>query len=130
MAHIVFSIAKKNDAEPMLMIEAAFRLAGGFFPVSHITKRIVVVDDDVNVRDLEDVEWAIWTRVAEASKFRVIPNVESWELERCAKDGHGSLRLGVDATMDMEDREKLRRPVIPGAGKVRLADYLNKKSAA
>ena len=130
MAHIVISISKRDDAEPMALIEAAFKAAGGFFPVSHITKRIVVVDDDVNVHDLNDVEWAIWTRVADAGKFRVIPDVESWELERCAKDGRGSLRLGVDATMDMDDREKLQRPIIPGADKVKLADYLNKKSAA
>ncbi|MEO8444608.1 MAG: UbiD family decarboxylase [Gammaproteobacteria bacterium] len=130
MAHIVISISKKNDAEPMALIEAAFKAAGGFFPVSHITKRIVVVDDDIDVHDLNDVEWAIWTRVAAAGKFRVIPDVESWELERCAKDGRGSLRLGVDATMDMEDRGKLLRPVIPGADKVRLADYISKKTAA
>lgn len=130
MAHIVISISKQNDAEPMALMEAAFKAAGGFFPVSHITKRIVVVDDDVNVHDLNDVEWAIWTRVAAASKFRVIPDVESWELERCAKDGKGSLRLAVDATMDMEDREKLQRPVIPGADKVKLADYLSRKTAA
>lgn len=130
MAHIVISISKKNDAEPMALLEAAFKAAGGFFPVSHITKRIVVVDDDVNVHDLNDVEWAIWTRVADASKFRVIPDVESWELERCAKDGRGSLRLAVDATMDMADREKLQRPIIPGADKIRLGDYLDKKSAA
>lgn len=130
MAHIVISIAKKNDAEPGLLMDAAFKAAGGFFPVGHITKRIVVVDDDVNVHDLNDVEWAIWTRIAESSKFRVIPDVESWELERCAKDGRGSLRLAVDATMDMEDREKLQRPIIPGADKVKLADYLSKKTAA
>ncbi len=130
MAHIVISISKRSDAEPMALIEAAFKAAGGFFPVSHITKRIVVVDDDINVHDLNDVEWAIWSRVAEASKFRVIPNVESWELERCAKEGRGSLRVGIDATMDMEDREKLQRPIIPGAAKIKLADYLNKKSAA
>ncbi len=130
MAHIVMSITKQNDAEPMALMEAAFKAAGGFFPVSHITKRIVVVDDDVNVHDLNDVEWAIWTRVAAAGKFRVIPDVESWELERCAKDGRGSLRLAVDATMDMEDREKLQRPIIPGADKVKLADYLSKKTAA
>jgi hypothetical protein len=28
--------------------------------------------------------------------------------------------------MDMEDREKLKRPLIPGAAGVRLADYLGK----
>jgi len=130
MAHIVISIAKRDDAEPMALMEAAFKAAGGFFPVSHITKRIVVVDDDVDVHDLNEVEWAIWTRIADAAKYRVIPDVESWELERCAKDGRGSLRLAVDATMDMEDREKLQRPIIPGAGKVQLADYVSKKTAA
>ncbi len=130
MAHIVISIRKQSDAEPMALMEAAFKAAGGFFPVSHITKRIVVVDDDVNVHDLNDVEWAIWSRIADARKFRVIPDVESWELERCAKDGKGSLRLAVDATMDMEDRQKLQRPIIPGADKVKLADYLGRKTAA
>ncbi|MBN8279659.1 MAG: UbiD family decarboxylase [Gammaproteobacteria bacterium] len=130
MAHIVIAITKTSDAEPMAVIEAAFAAAGGFFPVSHITKRIVVVDDDVNVHDLDDVEWAIWSRVADARKYRVIPDVESWELERCAKEGRGSLRLGIDATMDMEDRDKLRRPVIPGADRISLADYLDRKSAA
>jgi 2,5-furandicarboxylate decarboxylase 1 len=130
MLHLVMSIRKKNDAEPGELIEAAFKAAGGFFPVSRITKRVIVVDDDVNVHDLADVEWAVWSRVAEASKYRVIPDVESWELERCAKEGRGSLRLGIDGTMDMEDREKLQRPLIPGAEKVRLADYLTRKSAA
>lgn len=126
MAHIVMSMHKKNDAEPMALIEAAFKAAGGFFPVSHITKRIIVVDEDVNVHDLGDVEWAMYTRVARAEKFRVIPDVKSWELERCARGEKGSLRLAVDATMDIEDRDELRRPIIPGAGNIRLADYLKK----
>ncbi|MEZ5561697.1 MAG: UbiD family decarboxylase [Gammaproteobacteria bacterium] len=128
MAHIVMSIRKQNDAEPMALIEAAFKATGGFFPVSHITKRIIVVDEDVNVHDLVDVEWAMYTRIARADKYRVIPDVKSWELERCAKEGKGSLRLAIDATKDIEDLEELRRPIIPGADEVRLADYLHKKS--
>lgn len=127
MAHIVMSIRKQNDAEPMALIEAAFKAAGGFFPVSHITKRIIVVDEDVNVHDLGDVEWAMYTRIARADKYRVIPNVKSWELERCARGGKGSLRLAIDATKDIEDREEMLRPVIPGAPEIRLADYLQKK---
>ncbi len=130
MLHLVLSIRKTSDAEPRALIEAVFQAAGGFFPVNRITKRIIVVDDDVNVHDMGDVEWAVWTRMAEASKFMVFPNVESWELERCAKDGRGSLRLGVDGTMDMEDREKLKRPLIPGAAQVKLEDYLKRQSAA
>lgn len=124
MAHVVISIKKNDDSEPMKIIDAAFAAAGGFFPVSHITKRIVVVDEDVNVHDIDDVEWAIWTRVADARKYRVIPDVQSWELERCARNGKGSLRLAIDATIDMADRDNLRRPVIPGADRFKLSDYL------
>lgn len=127
MAHVVLSIDKTSDAQPMRLIDAAlaatFPTAGGPLPVSKLAKRVVIVDSDVDVHDLADVEWAIWTRVAAASKYRVIPDVASWELERCAKPGQGSLRLAIDATVDIEDRDKLRRTVIPGAGQFRLEDY-------
>ncbi len=126
MLHAVVAIDKRTDEEPRELIKAIFAAAGGFFPVSRITKRIIVVDTDIDVHDMQDVEWAVWSRVADAAKFMVIPDVESWELERCAKEGKGSLRIGIDATMDIEDREKLKRPIIPGATGVRLADYLGK----
>ena len=90
----------------------------------HCAKRFLVWYSDTNVHDLEDVEWALWCRVVDARKYQVIPDQESWELERCAKPGRGSLRVGIDATMDLEDREKLKRPVIPGADQVELADYV------
>lgn len=128
MAHIVLSIEKHDDDEPARVLEAAFAAAAGLFPVSRITKRIIVVDTDVNVHDLADVDWALWTRVADARKYRVIPAVQSWELERCARNGNGSLRLAIDATIDMADRESLRRPLIPGAEGIRLSDYMTNSS--
>ena len=134
MAHIVIAIDKTDDAEPRQIIEQAFATQGALFPISKITKRIVVVDDDIDIEDLSDVEWAIWTRVADAEKFMVIPDVESWEMERAAKsdgsgaDGSGaggrSVRIGVDATMDLADVDKLVRPIIPGAAELRREDYL------
>ena len=129
MAHIAISVGADAGIEPMALIDAAFATGfpspAGELPLSLITKRIVVVDDDVDVHDIADVEWALWTRLARAEKLRVIPEVRSWELERCAKPGTGSLRLAVDATVDREDLDKLRRTVIPGAERVRLADYLD-----
>lgn len=125
MMHLVIAIDKRSDAEPRELIEAVFKASGGFFPVSRITKRVIVVDTDVNVHDLEDVEWALWSRVANAEKYVIIPDVESWELERCAKEGRGSLRIGIDGTMDLEDREKLMRPLIPGAERIHLEEYLS-----
>jgi len=135
LAHVVISIDKQSDDEPHAIIEAAFKAGGHIFPVSKITKRIIVVDDDIDVHKMDDVQWAIWNRAATASKFMVIPDVESWELERAAKAGQLSARIGIDATMDLEDVEKLVRPMTPGAADIHLEDYIgpqagNKKSAA
>lgn len=125
LAHVTISIDKQNDARPGEIIEKAFAAGGGIFPVSKITKRIIVVDDDIDVHDPVDVNWAIWNRAATAEKFVAIPNIESWELERAAKDGQLSVRIGIDATMDLEDVDKLIRPIIPGADKIRLEDYVD-----
>jgi 2,5-furandicarboxylate decarboxylase 1 len=124
MAHVVIGIEKTNDGEPRQIIEAAFKASGGIFPVSRIVKRIIVVDTDVDITNLADVDWATWTRVADAGKFMLLPNMQSWELERCAKDDMRSVRVGIDATMDMADRDKLMRLRTPGAERFRLADYL------
>lgn len=126
MVHVVIAIAKTDDEQPKQLIRQAFAAPGSIFPVSRITRRIIVVDEDIDTDSLEDVEWAVWTRVADASKFIVIPNVESWELDRVSHEGRGSLRLGIDATMDMEDRAALVRPRTPGLDDIRLEDYIAK----
>lgn len=134
LAHVVISISKQDDAEPRHIIETAFQAGGHIFPVSKITKRIIVVDEDIDVHSMDDVQWAIWNRAATATKFMVIPDVESWELERAAKAGQLSARIGIDATMDLDDVDKLVRPITPGAKDLRLEDYIiakpDKQSAA
>jgi UbiD family decarboxylase len=124
MVHIVIAMAKTSDAEPKELIRQAFAAPGSIFPVSRITRRIVVVDPDIDITSIEDVEWAIWTRVADPSKIIVIPNVESWELDRVSPPGRGSLRIGIDATMDVADRDALIRPKTPGLENIRIEDYL------
>lgn len=125
MLHIFISINKTSDAEPRKLLEAAFAATAGIFPVSMITKRIVVVDSDVDVFNLEEVEWATWTRLSGAEKILIKPNVKSWELERCVNDDMESVRVGIDATMDMDAVDKLLKPVIPGSETVKLEDYLD-----
>ncbi len=125
MLHMFISIDKQSDAEPAELIEAAFAADAGLFPVNVVTKRIVVVDSDVNVFDLEDVEWATWSRLSRADKIRTYPAVRSWELERCTDENQASARVGIDATMDMDKLDKLVRPIIPGAADIKLEDYLD-----
>jgi 2,5-furandicarboxylate decarboxylase 1 len=124
MVHVVIAMQKSNDEEPRDLIRRAFAAPGSIFPVGRITRRIVVVDDDINIDSLEDIEWAIWTRVGDASKIILIPDVQSWELDRVTRAGHGSVRVGIDATMNMADREMLVRPRTPGFEDMRLEDYL------
>jgi len=124
MLHMFISINKTADTEPRELIDAAFAASTGLFPVSMIVKRIVVVDSDVDVFDLEDVEWAIWSRLSKADKIKVLPNVKSWELERCTDENSTSARVGIDATMDMDQIDKLIRPITPGAAEIKLEDYL------
>ena len=124
MLHVYISIHKKSDDEPRQLIKSAFEAHTGLFPVGTIVKRIVVLDDDIDVFSHEDTEWAIWSRVGDASKFMVIPDVFSWEIERCAKEGHRSVRVGIDGTKDLEDVDKLIRPIIPDFDDIRIEDYL------
>ena len=124
MLHMFISIAKQNDDEPRQLLDAAFAATAGIFPVSMITKRIVIVDDDVDVFNLEDVEWATWTRLSREDKVVTLPQVKSWELERCTDEEMRSVRVGIDATMDMDAVDKLIRPAIPGFASIELDDYL------
>jgi UbiD family decarboxylase len=124
MLHIAISMTKTTDGEPKELIRRAFAAPGSIFPVTRITRRIVVVDPDIDIHDIDDVEWAIWTRVADPSKIIVIPKAESWELDRVSPPGRGSLRIGIDATMDIADRDALVRPRTPGLENVRLDDYI------
>jgi len=125
MLHMFISINKKNDAEPRELLEAAFAANTGIFPVSMITKRIIVVDNDIDVYNLEDVEWAVWTRLSGAHKVMTFANVKSWELERCVNENMESVRVGIDGTMDMNAVDKLLKPIIPGSENVMLEDYLD-----
>ena len=124
LCHIAIAIDKKNDEQPREIIERVFQAEAGPFPVSYLTRRVVVVDTDVDIDDWNDVEWAIWTRVADEDRYVLIPKVVSWEVDRAADDEHRSLRMGVDATMAFDRREELVRPHIKGVENLRLEDYL------
>jgi 4-hydroxybenzoate decarboxylase len=81
----------------------------------------VAVDEDVNIRDLKDVVWAMSTRCRPDRDIFQIPDVPSF-----ARDPHQVHwgRLGIDATAPSEWPAEFERKRIPGAETVRLEDYL------
>lgn len=62
------------------------------------TKYIIVVDDDINIRDLKDVIWAVSTRVDPKRDMIIIDNTPIDYLDFASpKSGLGS-KIGIDAT--------------------------------
>jgi len=102
----VISIRKRNDDEPRRAIEAAIR--------GHRSlKKITIVDDDVDVTDPHQVNYAV-TMYWEAGKEVVLRKVKGSSLDPMATaDGIGS-KLGIDATRPVdvppEKALKMARP--------------------
>jgi UbiD family decarboxylase len=76
-------------------------------------KHVVVVDDDINIFDPNDVEFAIATRVKGDKDILIITNVRGSSLDpRGALDGT-TTKVGIDATKVLVEKEKFERALIP-----------------
>ncbi len=111
----VLKLKKQFEGQPRKAILAAFGAE---------MNRIlycVAVDEDVEIRDLKDVVWAMSTRCRPDRNIFQIPDVPSF-----ARDPHQVHwgRLGIDATAPLEWPKEFERKRIPGADRVRLEDYL------
>jgi len=90
-----------------------------------MAKRVIIVDDDVDPSNMDDVEWATWTRMGRAEKVYLFSDFITWEVDRAALSDKTSLRVGIDATKDMEQVDDLVRPVVPGIDNINLDDYIS-----
>jgi 4-hydroxy-3-polyprenylbenzoate decarboxylase len=62
------------------------------------TKMIVVIDDDVNVRDWQDVIWALTTRVDPARDTLIVPSTPIDYLDFASPVAGLGSKIGIDAT--------------------------------
>jgi 2,5-furandicarboxylate decarboxylase 1 len=104
--HVVVSLKKRHDSDPKQLLH--FLLAG----VPYI-KHAVVVDDDVNVQDVGDVEWAIATRVQGDADLVIISNLRARSIDPSKKDGMFTAKVGVDATVPIAERHRFKRICVP-----------------
>jgi 2,5-furandicarboxylate decarboxylase 1 len=115
--HVVLSLKKRHDSDPRQLLH--YLLAG----VPYI-KHAVVVDDDVDVHDPRDVEWAIATRVQGDEDLVVIPGLRGRSIDPSQKPGLVSAKVGIDATVPMADRQRFKRIGVPAEVKRRVAKKL------
>jgi 2,5-furandicarboxylate decarboxylase 1 len=94
--HGVVQIQKKSAEDGRRAIEAAFR---GHPSMKHV----VVVDDDIDIYDSNDVEWAIATRFQAGRDLLVLENQPSSSLDPSATHVPGektrTTKMGLDATI-------------------------------
>jgi UbiD family decarboxylase len=104
--HAVVQIEKQTEGDGKNAIMAAF--------AAHTSlKHVVIVDDDINIFDPNDVEFAIATRVKGDKDILIISNVRGSSLDpRGAPDGT-TTKVGVDATKVLVEKEKFERAIIP-----------------
>jgi UbiD family decarboxylase len=100
--HAVIQIKKNTEGDAKNAIMAAFA-------VHTSLKHVVVVDDDIDVTDPEDVEFAMATRVRADKDVMIITGVRGSSLDPCRLDNGTNVKVGVDATMEMGREEKFIR---------------------
>lgn len=90
------------------------------------TKFVIVVDDDINVRDWKDVIWAISTRMDPARDMTIIENTPIDYLDFASPvSGLGS-KVGLDATNKMggETTREWGRPIVMDKATVKKIDEI------
>jgi 2,5-furandicarboxylate decarboxylase 1 len=119
--HIIASIKKvPGDAKNAIM--ALLSIAD----IKHVT----IVDDDIDVFDPVDVEWAVATRVQADRDVVIVSNARSKPLDPSLPlPLHGKVpttaKMGIDATIPENiPVERYRRIIYFNQDKVKLADYM------
>lgn len=104
--HAVVSIRKKSEGEGKNAILAAF--------TGHPSlKSVIVVDDDINIDDPCEVEWALATRFQASRDLVVIYGSRGSSLDPSGVDGVVD-KIGFDATIPVsKDKDLYRKARVP-----------------
>ena len=112
--HVVVSIKKRHQEEGRNVILALLSAGIGL-------KQVTVVDDDIDVHNLLDVEWALSTRMQPDQDIIVIPRLACSTLDPSVPSPRTTAGWGIDATRPAGDPRKFEKVRVPGVDKV---DYV------
>ncbi len=102
--HAVIQVRKQTQGDAKNAIMAAF--------AAHTSlKHVVVVDEDIDPVRLEDVEFAIATRVRGDRDLMVITGARGSSLDPSQAEDGTNVKVGIDATMPLGRENEFRRAV-------------------
>jgi 2,5-furandicarboxylate decarboxylase 1 len=111
--HLHVQIAKRQEGEAKNIMLGAF---AGHYDVKHVT----VVDEDVDIHNPAEVEWAVATRFQADRDLVIVPEAQGSKLDPSTRDGVGA-KMGLDATRPLDaDPMKFKRIRVPGEEDVDL----------
>jgi 2,5-furandicarboxylate decarboxylase 1 len=111
--HLYIKLKKRSEGEAKNVILGAF---AGHYDIKHV----VVVDEDVNIHDPAEVEWAVATRAQADRDLVIVTNAQGSKLDPSTRDGVGA-KMGIDATVPLDAPElRYRRIRVPGEESVDL----------
>ena len=131
--HLYVKIRKAHEGQPKNVICAAF---GAHYDI----KQVIVVDDDVQVHDPMQVEWAVATRFQADRDLVVIPGAQGSVLDPSTTVGQDfgdgvappphlqglSAKMGLDATKPVVYHEHVFTKVrVPGETEIDLAAQID-----
>lgn len=120
--HLYVQIDKRQEGEAKNIMMGAF---AGHYDVKHV----IVVDDDVNIHDPAEVEWAVATRFQADRDLVVVPHSQGSKLDPSTRDGVGA-KMGLDATKPLDAHEmKFKRIRVPGEEGVDLGRIVSGASS-
>ena len=117
--HAIISLTKQKQGDAKNAIFAAF--------AAHPSLKIcTVVDEDINVYDINDVEWAICTRMQADEDVFILPKCRGSSLDPSGdQNALLTTKVGIDATRDlMKPKEHFEKARIPGEDKIDPKDYI------
>ncbi|HMG42721.1 MAG TPA: UbiD family decarboxylase [Acidimicrobiales bacterium] len=102
--HLVVQVAKRSARDDGLQRNAMLAAFGALKDLD----QVIVVDDDIDVHDPVDVEWAVATRMEASRDLLVVPGARGHEYVRVSDHGVRA-KLGIDATVAHAERARFAR---------------------
>ena len=98
----------------------------GAFAGSFDLKHVIVVDEDVDIHNPTEVEWAVATRFQADRDLVVVPESQGSKLDPSSRDGVGA-KMGLDATKPLAAEEMtFKRIRVPGEEAIDVAEVLKR----
>ena len=121
--HLYVKMKKTQEGQGKNVILGAF---AGSFDLKHV----IVVDEDVDIHNPAEVEWAVATRFQADRDLVIVPESQGSKLDPSNRDGVGA-KMGLDATKPLAAAEMMfKRIRVPGEEAIDVAEILKRDTAA